>query len=198
VKYPEGSGGAKKKHLHLDKENFKKKKKQAIVQIVNPWDSLCLPRAIVFTRLHALKPEVPDPEWEEKWKRMRLGDVRALDQKRQALALMEEAGCDTTQPCGLEEWRTLQHVLAPEIRLKIFQFKVNTRRLQLEPLYKGWRHGTCLNVFFDNSARNGCPRNYSKDMPAAGTSIVKSVRKSCLPRIIVSFKSSPPRRRTKI
>jgi hypothetical protein len=26
VKYPEGSGGAKMKHLHLDKENFKKKK----------------------------------------------------------------------------------------------------------------------------------------------------------------------------
>jgi hypothetical protein len=46
VKYPEGSGGAKMKHLHLDKENFKKSKR-AIIQINNPWDSLCLPHALV-------------------------------------------------------------------------------------------------------------------------------------------------------
>jgi hypothetical protein len=136
VKYPEGSGGAQKKHLHLDKDNFKKKK-QAIVQIHNPRDSLCLPRAIVVTRLHAQKPDVTNPEWEKKWKRMRLGDEQSVDQKRQAVALMEEAGCDTTQPCGPEEWSKLQRVLAPEFRLKIFQFKVNTRHLQLEPLYKG-------------------------------------------------------------
>jgi hypothetical protein len=64
VKYPEGSGGSKFKHLHLDKENFKKKR--GIVQIVNPWDSLCLPRALVVARLHTQKPQVPDPEWEEK------------------------------------------------------------------------------------------------------------------------------------
>jgi hypothetical protein len=106
VKYPEGSGGNAKKHLHLDKENFKKKK--AIVQIVNLWDSLCLPRALVVTRLYAQKPEVPDPEWEKKWKRMRQGDHDSLDQKRQAVALMEEAGCETTQPCCPEEWSKLQ------------------------------------------------------------------------------------------
>jgi hypothetical protein len=148
VKYPEGSGGSKFKHLHLDKENFKKKR--AIVQIINPWDSLCLPRAIVVARLHTQKPEVPDPDFDRKWTRMRKGDVRALDQKQQALALMEEAGCDTSQPCGPEEWGKLQRALAPEFRLKIFQFKVNTRRLQLEPLYKGQGHGTCLNVLYDN------------------------------------------------
>jgi hypothetical protein len=66
VKYPEGSGGNIKKHLHLDKEKFKNKK-QAIVEIVNPWDSLCLPRAIVVTRLHAQKPDVADPEFHKKW-----------------------------------------------------------------------------------------------------------------------------------
>jgi hypothetical protein len=135
--------------LHLDKEKFKKKKR-VIVQIKNPEDSLCLPRAIAVTRLHAQKPDVPDPEWDKKWKRMRLGDTQALEQKRQALALMEEAGCDPTQPCGPEEWGKLQRVLAPEFRLKIFQFKVNTRRLQLEPLYKGYGDGTFLNVLYDN------------------------------------------------
>jgi hypothetical protein len=81
---------------------------------------------------------------------MRKGDRQDLDQKRQALALMEEAGCETTQPCVPEEWGKLQHVLAPEFRLKIFQFKVNTRRLQLKPRYKGWGQGTCLNVLYDN------------------------------------------------
>jgi hypothetical protein len=84
--------------LYLDKEKFKKK--QAIVQIVNPWDSLCLPRALVVTRLHAQKPDVPDPEWDKKWLRMRKGDKDGVDQKRQAVALMEEAGCDTTQAYG--------------------------------------------------------------------------------------------------
>jgi hypothetical protein len=99
VKYPQGSGGAKFKHLHLDKENFKKKR--AIVRIDNPQDSLCLPRAIVVARLHAQKPDVPDPVWEKKWLRMRKGDHDSLDQKREALALMEAAQCDT--PCGPEE-----------------------------------------------------------------------------------------------
>jgi hypothetical protein len=75
--------------------------------------------------------------------------MQALDQKRQALALMEQAGCDTSQPCGPEEWGKLQHVLASNYRLKIFQFKVNTSKLKLEPLYKDQGHGTCLNVLYD-------------------------------------------------
>jgi hypothetical protein len=40
VTYPEGSGGRKFKHLHLDKEKYKRSKR-AILQINNPWDSLC-------------------------------------------------------------------------------------------------------------------------------------------------------------
>ena len=73
-----------------------------------------------MTRLHAQKPDVPDPEWDKKWLMMRLGDQQSADQKRQALALMEEAGCDPTQPCGPEEWEKLQRVLAPEFRLEDF------------------------------------------------------------------------------
>ena len=66
VHYPEGSGGAKRNHLYLDKEKFKKKKR-AIVKIHNPKDCLCLPRAIAVTRFHAQKPDVPDPEMDKKW-----------------------------------------------------------------------------------------------------------------------------------
>jgi hypothetical protein len=62
-KYPEGSGGAQRKHLHLDKDKFKLSKR-AIVQINNPQDSLCLRRAIVIALLHAQK--VDSPEWEKK------------------------------------------------------------------------------------------------------------------------------------
>jgi hypothetical protein len=149
VKYPEGSGGSKMKHLHVDKDKFKKSKR-AIVRIKNPQDSLCLPRAIAVTCMHIQKPQVFDLEWEKKWLRMRKGDHDSLDQKRQAVALLEEAGCDTSQPCGPEEWGKLQQVLAPEFRLKIFLFKVNTHRLQLEPIYKGLGNGTCLNVLLDN------------------------------------------------
>jgi hypothetical protein len=58
VKYPEGSGCTKFKHLHLDKEKFKKKKR-AIIQTVNPWDSLCLPRALVVARYHVQSPKFP-------------------------------------------------------------------------------------------------------------------------------------------
>jgi hypothetical protein len=90
VKYSEGRSGYKFKHLHLDKENCKKSKR-TILQIYNPWDSLWLPRALIVARLHSQKPEHSDPEFQKKWMQMRYGDVRALDKKEQALALMEEA-----------------------------------------------------------------------------------------------------------
>jgi hypothetical protein len=58
VKYPQGSGGAKMKHLYLDKEKFKKSKR-AIIRINNPQDSLCLPRAIVVARCQAVFQTAP-------------------------------------------------------------------------------------------------------------------------------------------
>jgi hypothetical protein len=68
---------------------------------------------------------------------MRKGDVRGVDQKQQALAPMEQAVCNISALCGPKEWSKIQQALVPDYYLKIFQFKVNTRRLQLEPLYKG-------------------------------------------------------------
>ncbi|XP_061192292.1 uncharacterized protein LOC133200521 [Saccostrea echinata] len=149
VKYPEGSGGDKTKHLMVNKESFKKEKR-SIVQTDNPWDKFCLARAIVVTRLYSEKPEHPDPEWEKRWKRMRLEDVRANDQKNEAIALMEQAGCDIHRPCGPEEWGKLQQVLTPRYRLKIFQFKSTSSKLTLEPIYKGCGDGTYLNVLLDD------------------------------------------------
>lgn len=53
-------------------------------------------------------------------------------------------------PCGPEEWNNLQEVLAPEFRLKLFQFKTESTRVKLVPIYKGKGNGICLNVLFDD------------------------------------------------
>ncbi|XP_062574745.1 uncharacterized protein LOC134236588 [Saccostrea cucullata] len=80
---------------------------------------------------------------------MRKG-VQYLDQKNEAIALMEQAGCDITQACRAPEWPKLQEVLAPQYRLKIFQFKSTSTKLCLERIFKGWGDGTCLNILLDN------------------------------------------------
>ncbi|XP_061170747.1 uncharacterized protein LOC133180197 [Saccostrea echinata] len=149
VKYPEGSGGNNTKHLMINKDTFLKGKK-SIVQIDNPWDKMCLARAIVITRLHSEKPENPDLEWEKRWKRMRIGDVRSNDQENQAKALMEQAGCDIHQSCGPEEWGKLQQVLYPQYRLKIFQIKSMSSKFSLEPIYKGNGQGISLNILLED------------------------------------------------
>ncbi|XP_061166278.1 uncharacterized protein LOC133175177 [Saccostrea echinata] len=149
VKYPQGSGGNNSKHLMINKDTFLKGKK-SIVQIDNPWDKMCLARAIVITRLHSEKPENPDLEWEKRWKRMRVGDVRSNDQKNQAKALMEQAGCDIHQSCGPEEWGKLQQVLYPQYRLKIFQIKSMSSKFSLEPIYKGNGQGISLNILLED------------------------------------------------
>lgn len=85
VQYPEGNGGNKKKHLLINKENFKKSKR-SIVSIQNT-DSLCLPRAIVVARLHSKKPQDPVAleVWGKQWTRMKKGDCRSVDQKKNRL-----------------------------------------------------------------------------------------------------------------
>ncbi|XP_062616823.1 uncharacterized protein LOC134278530 [Saccostrea cucullata] len=95
------------------------------------------------------KPEHPDPEWEKRWKRMRLGDFKSLDQKQEAIALMKQARSDINQPCRPKEWEKLQQVLAPRYQLKIFQFKSTSTKLCLEPIYKGWGDRTYLNILLD-------------------------------------------------
>jgi hypothetical protein len=60
VKYPEGSGCTKMKHLHLDKEKFKKSKR-AIFQINNPWGSLCLPVLLLSTVFMPRNPKFQTP-----------------------------------------------------------------------------------------------------------------------------------------
>lgn len=55
AKYPQGSGCQSVKHLHTNKEKFKKGKR-SVLKIENLGDHLCLPRAIVVGRLHSQRP----------------------------------------------------------------------------------------------------------------------------------------------
>jgi hypothetical protein len=96
------------------------KRRRELVQIHNPEDSSCLPHVIVVARLHAQNLDVPDPVWEKRWLPMRMGNT--FEQKK-ALTLMQQADCDTTQLCKPTQ------ALAPEFRLKTFQFQLNTQRL---------------------------------------------------------------------
>lgn len=151
VKYPQGSGGQKVRHLHANKEKFKKGKR-SVLKIKNVGDHLCLPRAIAVARLHSQRPSDPLelPRWKKQWDRIKRNDILSPQQKKEALELMKKAHCDANLPCGPEEWNKLQEVLLPEYRLKIFQFKTVSSRLKLEAIYKGKGNGKCLNVLLDD------------------------------------------------
>lgn len=187
VKYPQGSGGQSLKHLDSSKEKFKKGK-QSVLKIVNPWDHLCLSRAIVVARLYSHKPQDPQAlkEWQKQWNRMRKGDFRSVDQKQQAMELMRQAHCDPDMPCEPQEWNKLQEALIPQYRLKIFQFKTGCSRTKLEPLYKGKGHGTCLNILLDKqhydtilSMPGVVCRNYYCDYCDVGYSHIEDHRTNC-------------------
>ncbi|XP_052681401.1 uncharacterized protein LOC128162281 [Crassostrea angulata] len=118
VKYPQGSGGQSVKHLHSNKEKFKKGKR-SVLKIENLGDHLCLPRAIVVARLHSQRPTDPLelPGWKKQWDRIKRKDILSPQQKKQALELMKQAQCDPHLPCGPEEWNKLQEGtrLAPQM-----------------------------------------------------------------------------------
>lgn len=118
------------------------------MKIENLGDHLCLPRAIVVGRLHSQRPtdSLELPVWKKQWGRIKRNDILSPQQKKEALDLMKRAHCDPNIPCDPEEWNKLQEVLAPEFRLKIFQFKTVSSRLKLEPIYKGKGNGICYDI----------------------------------------------------
>ena len=83
VKYPQGSGGQKVRHLHANKEKFKKGKR-SVLKIKNVGDHLCLPRAIVVARLHSQRPSDPLelPRWKKQWDRIKRNDILSPQQKK--------------------------------------------------------------------------------------------------------------------
>ncbi|XP_022295019.2 uncharacterized protein LOC111105138 [Crassostrea virginica] len=150
VHYPQGSGGNQMKHLQVNKKIFKSGK-QSIVRIMNE-DSICLARAIVVARVHAQRPSGDSadfPAWKKRWERIKRRDILSPQQRDQAVNLMELSDCPLDRPCGPREWDKLQDALLPQFRLKVYEFKKGTPRLELLPLYKGKGDGICLNVLLD-------------------------------------------------
>ena len=64
---------------------------------------------------------------------------------------MNNAGCDLDRISGggPHEWVKLQGVLEPQYRLKIYEFKKRSPRLELIPIYKGTGNGTFFNILLD-------------------------------------------------
>ena len=125
-----------------------------MVQIENK-DNTSLARAIAVGRFHCLKPNPLDRDkytlWKRYWEQLRQGDVqRHTLQRREAHALMQQAGCDPQRESGPEEWHRFQTVLSPLYRLKIYELDTTTKRLRLKPLYRGKGSGFPIHILYDD------------------------------------------------
>ncbi|MCP3667712.1 MAG: hypothetical protein GY696_35345, partial [Gammaproteobacteria bacterium] len=88
------------------------------INIPNPQDDLCLPRALVVAMARIEKEE--DPQVASNWEAIRRPRQNGL-QKKLALTLMRQAGLrDHEGPCGEQEIRKLQAALEPMYQIKIF------------------------------------------------------------------------------
>ena len=149
VHYPQGRGGNQMKHLQGNKETLKSDKR-SIVRILNQ-DTICLARAIVVARLHAQKPASKDSKdfatW-KRWERISRRYILSKKQRDESVELMKSADCDLYRIFrgGPQEWVKLHKVLEPQYRLKVYEFKKGSPRLELIPIYKGTGNGTCLNI----------------------------------------------------
>ena len=115
TKLPSG-GGRKALHhgLYFESRNMRKMK-HSIVQINNTKDAMCMARAIVVGKHHADRDD--SDLWKKTWHHIRNSD-RPL-QTREAIKLLDHAGIPHSTPCGWEEYKKIQTVLAPEYLIKV-------------------------------------------------------------------------------
>ena len=80
---------------------------------------MCMTRAVAIGKCNADKEE--SESWKQNWGYMRRSD-RPM-QTREATKLMSVAEIRHTKPCGIEEYKKIQSVLAPKYLIKVhFQF----------------------------------------------------------------------------
>ena len=134
-------------HFKFDKKALLKKKR-SVIPIKNE-DKTCLARAIVVGRFHCQKPRNPDKmkNWKRYWNTLRKGDDnRCTLQRREAHALMKQAGCE--QESGPKEWQRFQTALLPHYRLKIYGLDPNAKRMKLNILYSGEGTGASVHILY--------------------------------------------------
>ena len=113
---PTGSGRKPLHHgLYFESENMCQNK-QSIVKINNTKDSMCMARAIVVGKCNADKDG--SEAWKKNWEQIRKSD-RPF-QTRDAMKLLDQAKIPHDQiTCGIEEYKKIQAVLAPEYLIKV-------------------------------------------------------------------------------
>ena len=116
VRLPVGSG-RKPLHagLYFESEN-KSINKRSIIQINNTKDVMCMARAVVVAKCNVDKED--SETWKKNWNHMRRFDKSM--QTREAMKLLDQAKIPHTKPCGIEEYKKIQAVLAPKYLIKVY------------------------------------------------------------------------------
>ena len=105
--------------LYFESENMSINKR-SIVQINNTKDVMCMARAVVVAKCYADKEE---PEsWQKSWEHIRKSTKSMWT--REAMKLLDQAKIPHTKPCGIEEYKKIQAVLAPKYLIKVHCFYV--------------------------------------------------------------------------
>ena len=114
VRLPVGSG-RKPLHagLYFESENMSINKR-SIIQINNTKDVMCMARAVVVAKCNVDKDD--SETWKQNWHYMRRSDRPV--QTREAMKLLDQAKIPHTKPCGIEEYKKIQSVLAPKYLIK--------------------------------------------------------------------------------
>ena len=89
--------------------------KRSIIQINNTKDVMCMARAVVVGKCNADKEETGS--WKKNWHTMRQSNQPM--QTREAMKLLDQAKIPHTKPCGIEEYKKIQSVLAPKYLIKV-------------------------------------------------------------------------------
>ena len=115
VRLPVGSG-RKPLHagLYFESENMSINKR-SIIQINNTKDVMCMARAVVVAKCNADKDD--SESWKKSWEQLRKSDKSM--QTREAMKLLDQAKIPHTKPCGIEEYKKIQSVLAPKYLIKV-------------------------------------------------------------------------------
>ena len=85
-----------------------------MVRINNTEDSMCMARAIVVGKWHADKED--SQEWKKTWNHI-IRSERPF-QTQEATKLLEKAQASKNKPCGIDEYKKFQAVLAPNYLIK--------------------------------------------------------------------------------
>ena len=115
TRVPDGSGRKPLHHgLYFESENMRTNK-SSIVRTDNTEDVMCITRATVVGKCYAEKED--SDSCTQKWNYIRRSD-RSL-QSVEAMKLLDQANIPHDKPCGIDEYKMIQAVMAPDYLVKV-------------------------------------------------------------------------------